>query len=312
MAQATHLRLAATWRLQRIGQLADAERMLQPVLETATSPFIIAGVRVFAGRLAVERDELDRAEQLLESAWAQMQRSGGFQLIGPAIAARVLLEIRRGELERARKRADEGLDRVGGAEGALIYNAELYWLAVRTEAELAERARALRDHNAVDQCETNAVAVLDTLTAAIAKVPGEGAPPESLAFHALAEAELTRLRSERNAAPWEFAAKRFRSLGTRYPAAYAELRAAEALALSGARPAEIAVRLRAAHEVALEVGAPRFLGEVTGLARRGGISLETKQADRGLGAAGEIRAHPPRARGAAPACRWPHQPADRR
>ena len=40
--------------------------MLQPVLETATSPFNVAGVRGFAGRLAVEQGELDRAEQLLE------------------------------------------------------------------------------------------------------------------------------------------------------------------------------------------------------------------------------------------------------
>jgi DNA-binding CsgD family transcriptional regulator/tetratricopeptide (TPR) repeat protein len=283
-----HLREQAAWRLQRIGQLAEAERTLQPVLDNATSPFHVAGSHLFAGRLAVERDELDRAEQLLDSAWALGQRSGGFQVVGLAIAARVLLEIRRGELERARERAREGLECVAGVEGDLIYNAEIYWLAVRIEADLAERARTLRDDEAVDKCETNAVAVLDALTTIIGKVPGDGAPPEARAFHALAEAELARLRGERTVAPWEVAAERFRSLGTRYPAAYAELRAAEALAVSGARSAEIAVRLRAAYEVALEVGAPRFLEDVTGLARRAGISLGTREADRGLDAAGEF------------------------
>lgn len=273
------LRGQAGWRLQRIGRLADAERILQTVLENGTSQFILAGVRGFAGRVAVERGDFARAEQLLGSAWALMQRSGGSQLLGPAMAARVLLELRRGELERARERAREAVERLLRPEGELIYNAELYWLAVRVEAELAERARALRDDDAVEECEGNAVGVLDTFTRTIDKVPGDGALPEALAFHALAEAELARLRGERTVEPWQVAAERFRTVGTIYPPAYAELCAAEALAFSGGRPAEIAVPLKRAHAAALEVGSPPFLEDVVGLARRAGVSLGDREGE---------------------------------
>ena len=92
---------------------------LQTVLENATSQFILAGVRGFAGRLAAERGDLDRAEQLLESGMGvDAAARGGSQLIGPAMAARVLLELRRGELERARERAREASSACSGPKAS--------------------------------------------------------------------------------------------------------------------------------------------------------------------------------------------------
>ena len=156
------LRQQAAWRLQRIGRLEEAQRMLRPALENATAPFNIAASHALAGRLAVERGELDLAQLLLDRAWPLMQRSGGFQLIGLALAALVLLELRRGELTRARERIRDGLDLVS-AEPASIYNAEMYWLAVRVEAELAERARPARDQAGLSRCEQTALSALETL-----------------------------------------------------------------------------------------------------------------------------------------------------
>jgi DNA-binding CsgD family transcriptional regulator/tetratricopeptide (TPR) repeat protein len=282
------LRAQAAWRLQRIGRLAEADRMIQSVLENATSPFIIGGAGAFAGRIAVERGELDLAERLLERGWALMQDSGGFQLIGPAIAALVLLEIRRGDLHRARERARDGVDRAVGVPGDLEYTAELYWLGVRVEAELAERARALRDHGPLADHELRAVAIRDALAEASSEVPGDGPPPEAVAFQALASAELTRVHGKRDPAPWRSAAERFRTIGLLYPAAYADLRAAEALALSGAPRAEVAAPLRAAHTVALEVGSPPFLEEVAGLARRAGVSLGAREDEPDVDTAGAL------------------------
>jgi ATP/maltotriose-dependent transcriptional regulator MalT len=282
------LRLQAVWRLLRIGRLAEAERMLQPALENATSPFNVAGAQAFAGRLAIERGELDLAQSHLDPAWELMQRSGGFQLIGPTMAARVLLEIRRGKLGRARERASEGLDRAAAAPGNLRYNAELYWLAVRVEAELAERARVSGDQEAVRASERAAIAAVGTISETVSQVPGDGAPPESVAFLALAQAELTRLRGERDPAPWNIAAQRFGAIGAVYPAAYAQFRAAEALALSGVRPGEIAVPLEAAHAVAREIGSRPFLAEVAELARRTGVPLADRDADAEHGAAADL------------------------
>ena len=167
-----------------------------------------------------------------------------------------------------------------GAEGELIYNAELYWLAVRVEAELAERARALRDHDAVEECERNAVAVLDTFTHAIAKVPGDGAPPEALAFHALAEAELARLRGERTAEPWQVAAERFRSSRDDLPARLC--RAARRGGAGAFRRASCRDRRAAKSARTLPrsmLARRRSWRRSRGWRAAAGVSLETEQAD---------------------------------
>jgi len=282
------LRQQAAWRLQRIGRLAEAERVLAPALENATTSFNIAASHGFAGRLAVERGELDLAQNQLEEAWELMRRSGGSQLIGPANAALVLLDIRRGDLHRARQRAAEGLERAAAAPGDLRYNAEVFWLAARVEAEMAERARLPGDEDTLPACEAAAVAALDAIERAATEVPGDGAAPEAVAFLALARAELTRLRGEHDAVAWNAAAECFRAIGEVYPAAYADYRAAEALALSGASRSQTAVPLKAAYAVAVEVGSPPFLEEVVRLARRTGVSLGDRVEERAGATATEL------------------------
>ena len=236
------------------------------------------------GRLALELGDIERSSDHLERAWSMMQSTGGFQLIGLAMAARVLLEIHRGELERARERAQEGVARCAAKEGNLLYNAEVLWLAVRVEAELGERARVSGDAGAFKECERIAAAALAVIDGAISALIGD-TPPEAAAFRALAEAELARLRGERSVEPWLAAADRFRALAQLPAIGYAELRAAEALALTGARSGEVAAQLRAAHATALDLGAPPFLEDVHALARRAGVAL-----DRGsdAGAAGVV------------------------
>jgi len=260
--------------LLRIGRLAEAEQIIRPALESATTPFNLAGLEHLVARLAIERGDVDLGERRLETAWSLMQRSGGYQLIGPALAARVLLELTRGDLWRARERACEGLELAVVNIGHSLFTAELYWLAVRVEAELAEHARTADDREAVEQCERAAVAALDDFKAGLSRAGGERPPSESTAFLALAEAELTRLRGGRDARPWTTAADAFGAIGACYPAAYAQMRAAEALALSGARVAEIAVPLRSAYATAIVVGRGPFLESVLALGRRAGVPLD--------------------------------------
>jgi DNA-binding CsgD family transcriptional regulator len=118
-------------------------------------------------------------------------------------------------------------------------------------------------------------------------VPGEGPPPEAVAFLALAGAELSRVWAERDPEPWSAAARMFRTIGLVYPAAYADLRAAEALALAGARHTQIAGPLRTAYAAALEIGARPFLEEVLALARRARVRLGPRE-DHELSAAAEL------------------------
>ena len=264
------LRLQAEWRLLRMGRLEDAERMLQTLLDGATSPFVVAGAESDVGYLAAERGEFDVAERRLEHAWELMQRAG-VQIIGGAGAYRVLLQLQLGELARAQERLAEGLSVVMGTEGNLINTAPLFWLATRVAAEFSERADRSGAAEAAADTATVAMAEFDR---AIEVAGGDRAPPEALAFRALAEAELTRVRGEHDPQSWHEAAELFRALSEPLNAAYADLRAAEAIALSGGRPVEIAEPLRSAFVVASSLGSRSLRDEAEALARRAGIALE--------------------------------------
>jgi DNA-binding CsgD family transcriptional regulator/tetratricopeptide (TPR) repeat protein len=278
-----HLRMAAGWHLSRMGRIGDAERIVRPALDGATTPFNVAGLQNIAGHLAAQRGEFDLAEQLLEGAWELMQRSGGFQLIGPACAWRVLLHLDRGELDLARERLSDGLSLVEGSEGNLNDYAELYWLAARVAADLAERARIAGGGDAEEQATETATAAIAEFDRVLGQARGDGAPPDALAFRALAEAELTRLRAEHDPQPFRAAAERFRRLSEPLRAAYADFRTAEAIALSGARVPETAALLRSALDAASGLGARPFQEQVEALARRTGLSLED-QPELGAGA----------------------------
>jgi DNA-binding CsgD family transcriptional regulator/tetratricopeptide (TPR) repeat protein len=284
-AAGDQLRMQAGWRLLRMGQIGDAEGIVLSALDDATTPFNVAGLQNIAGHLAAEQGEFKLGEQLLEGAWELMQRSGGFQLIGPACAWRVLLHLHRGELDLARERLADGLSLVAGSEGDLIYNGELYWLAARVAGDLADRARIAGGGDAAEQATDAATAAIAEFDRVLGLARGDGSPPEALAFRALAEAELARLRGERDPQPWRAAAEQFRRLSEPLRAAYADFRAAEAIALSGARVAETRALLRSAFHVAGSLGARPFREEIEALARRTGLSLQDEPE---LGTADEL------------------------
>jgi class 3 adenylate cyclase len=261
-ASGDQLRVQAAWRLARMGRFAEAQRVLQPALDGATSPFNVAATKSLSGHLEAERGAFEVAEPLLEEAWRLMQRSGGFQLIGPALAWTTSLYIWRGRLDKARARVADGLSRVSVKEPDLKYHAELYPLAVRVEAESDEPDSA-RAH-----------AVLAAMDEAIASYAGAGAPPDALAFRDLARAELARVMGEHDPVRWRAAGDAFRALDMCYQAAYTDFRTSEALAQTGANLEEIAQPLKSAHAVTIEIGARPLQKQVEALAREAGVLLE--------------------------------------
>ena len=84
--------------------------------------------------------------------------------------------------------------------------------------------------------------------------------------------------------PEETRQRQSRLVAAALRAAYADFRAAEAIALAGGRPAQVAVPLRAAFEVASRLGAAPLREQIEGLARRAGLALEPT--DAGADAAG--------------------------
>jgi ATP/maltotriose-dependent transcriptional regulator MalT len=280
-AAGDQLRWQAAWRLIRLGRFAAAEQLVSDTLARASLTFNRAAGMNLAGYLAAVRGDFDRAEELLGRAWELMQHSGGFQLLGLALAWRISLSLWRGQIERAGQLVAEAMERLDVGEGQLIYTAEVYWLAGRVHADRAEAARIRSLEAEATQATAAAEVVAARLAQATATYLVGGAPPEALAFETLLHGELDRARGNTDVQPWLMAAQRFNALGQPLRAAYADMRAAEALALAGAPARHVAEPLRRAHTAAVERGMVPFREEVEALARRTGLALSGDRADAG-------------------------------
>jgi DNA-binding NarL/FixJ family response regulator len=91
---------------------------------------------------------------------------------------------------------------------------------------------------------------------------------------ALWQAERSRLDGPSDPAQWQQAATAWLALGRPYPAAYAQWRQAEALLVSKAPRAQAQEPLRAAHALAVRLGAAPLRRELELLAQRGRVRLE--------------------------------------
>jgi DNA-binding NarL/FixJ family response regulator len=97
------------------------------------------------------------------------------------------------------------------------------------------------------------------------------------AYEALCRAEgLRAAGGEEAAEAWAEAAERWAALGQPYPSAYAQFREAEALLGHQARSARAAAALRAAHAVAVRLGAEPFRRAIEALAARARLALTTR------------------------------------
>jgi DNA-binding CsgD family transcriptional regulator len=105
-------------------------------------------------------------------------------------------------------------------------------------------------------------------------VPGASPILATPAVAALFDGERSRLDGRSDPAQWQQAATAWLALGRPYPAAYAQWRQAEALLASKAPRAQAEGPLRAAHAVAVRLGAAPLRHELELLAQRGRIVLE--------------------------------------
>ena len=268
------LRVQAAWRLARMGRLDEAERVIKPALEAATTQFNVAASKMHLRAYRGRAWRLRAGRRLAHRSLGADAALGRLSVDRPAQAWLVSLRLWQGELAEAERLVAEGLERVAEAEPDLIYNGELYWLAVRIQADLANRQDAAEDATGRERARARANGVLADLDAVIASIPGEGAPPEAIALRALAYAELTRLRGEADPEPWRAAGELFRRLDHALRIAYTQFRAAEALALGGADAEEFGAPVREAHETAVALGARPFQAQVETFAQQAGVALD--------------------------------------
>jgi DNA-binding CsgD family transcriptional regulator len=116
----------------------------------------------------------------------------------------------------------------------------------------------------------DAVRLADDLEARVAAIPRRG--PLHDAYATVVAAESARARGHQDRAGWDTAHAVWERLGQPYPAAYALLRAARAAVEGGKRDAA-AIRLKAAADLAGQVGARPLLQQIVRQARKARVEL---------------------------------------
>lgn len=256
-------------RLMQIGRWAEAEELLDEVVDRSPTGVTAQLAYRYLGLLRAEQGDFDAAARALDQAEPHMRRSIGSMALAPQASARITLELWAGRPKAAAAVASDCLDRVRDRE-SLFFTSRVYDLAARACADLA--ARAPGNEQTRKQQAARAAQLLDRLDRLIGQLTGV-APPLVRASRAGCAAEQSRIGHVGDASLWAEAARQWETCGNRYYAAYAKWRGAEALLGSGSDRADAAALVQAAHQVADELRARPLREELVALARRARIDL---------------------------------------
>jgi DNA-binding CsgD family transcriptional regulator len=273
----TFLLANAVEALYKLGRWDEANELTNQTLAMARPP--VFSETPFPPLLAAAMLEVGRGE--FQTAEAHLEAIRDRSLAGVADLAReytaLVAELRvwQGRLQEARAAIQDGLDRVAGTDEQMR-SGRLLCLGLRVEADQADRGRARHDPDEV-QAAVRAADALASRAAAIAPnplVPDATTILTTPAVIALWEAERSRLDGHPDPAQWQQATTAWLALRRPYPAAYAQWRQAEALLASKAPRTQAEEPLRAAHAVAVRLGAAPLRHELELLAQRGRMRLE--------------------------------------
>jgi DNA-binding CsgD family transcriptional regulator len=268
------LRCEIAGRLTREGRWAEAAQLVLHVLDRGPTGLNQLIACETLGRLLAERGELKSARRALDRAARLLEPITSSVWIGPIIEGRATVELWAGRPAAAAALLTECLTLVQGSEH-VFYTARLYELLARACAEVALAPDA--QDMAPDQL-ANSDALLERLDGLLAELTGSP-PPRVLASRAAAAAERSRICDHGDPALWGEAEALWEACDDRYLSAYARWRHAEALFASGADSTDAEAFLRAALDVAREVGARPLREQLEALARRARIDLDEATAD---------------------------------
>ena len=251
-------------RLIDVGRWAEAQALLDDVVDRG--PTGVTGAIAFLqlGRLEIKRSNFETALGLLDEA-ADLGDAGGSMWLGPNAATRASLELWRGRPRRAVRIVEDCLEQIADAEH-VFFSGGAYMAGARAYADLAQGAVGDADGAAVNIARVRRlIAQLDrgiaTLTVSVC--------PFVAACRATCIAELARIEAPADDAPWREAQEAWEAASNPYEAAYASWRRAEALLAAGGRSRSTAEELlRGAYARACELGARPLREQLELLARR--------------------------------------------
>jgi DNA-binding CsgD family transcriptional regulator/tetratricopeptide (TPR) repeat protein len=177
------------------------------------------------------------------------------------------LRRRQRDLPGARAAVDQALDRLEVCTDDVMRIARVSAMGARIEADIAQRARDLRER----KDERDAIARARIHEQRLRAAAQEGGPVER-AWRAVGTAELARARGRNDPALWAKAAREWEALERPYGVAVTTFKRVEALVEAGAR-AEASEPARAALSIARELGARWLVEEITALADRARLDL---------------------------------------
>jgi DNA-binding CsgD family transcriptional regulator/tetratricopeptide (TPR) repeat protein len=256
--------------LFRLGRWDEAEQAVADAWALSPSGAEALEVRLARCRLNVGRGQFAAADDDLEAIELLTGSAVGPRHRIPLLILRAGLEMWRGRPDTALGCVEDGLGLVEMGPVDIWLVAPLLWHGTRAWAEItrlglsplsAVQARRLRGHRG--ELVRRSVRTVAAVREVIAT------------YTAMSAAEIGRAEGRSDPAAWAHVADLWEQRQQPYPAAYARLRRAEALLADRARSSEATRELLLAASTARSLGATPFLAEVTDLARRARIRLDT-------------------------------------
>ncbi|MGA2928679.1 MAG: AAA family ATPase [Solirubrobacteraceae bacterium] len=226
---------------------------------------IFRGVR--AAELALGEGDDELAGRCLDEIAPLVESSSEPQWIGAYGALLGERQRRRRELTAARATVAQALDRIELCTDDVMRIARVSAVGARVEADIAQRARDLRERAQERDAIARARIHVQRLRAA-----GQDGGPVERAWRTVGAAELTRARGRGDPRAWLRAADEWDALARPLQAAVARWRAAEAAVEAGDRRAAVAPA-RAALQSAHQLGSRWLARELTTLAERARLEL---------------------------------------
>ncbi|WP_320064147.1 helix-turn-helix transcriptional regulator [Micromonospora sp. RTGN7] len=261
----TRLLAIATNGLFRVGQWAEAEKVIAAALRHRPSGADAVELLLARCRLSVGYGDIDAADRDLEAV-ATVLAGGGARHVIPLLTLRAGLAMWQGRHDLARQAVQRGVTESRSDDMGIL--AALVWHGLRAEAE-AHASRTV-------PVDATAVRRLREVTERVARKSEHAARPVRDVvdgFLALCDAELSRLDGS-DPALWARSVAQWDRRHHPYPAAYSRLRQAEALLARRSRTATAGKLLRQAYQVAQALGAVPLSTEIRTLAGRARVRLE--------------------------------------
>ncbi|WDZ82977.1 helix-turn-helix transcriptional regulator [Micromonospora cathayae] len=264
----TRLLATAANGLFRVGQWAEAEKVIAAALRHRPSGAEAAELLLARCRLSVAYGEVEAADRDLEAVATLLAGGGAARHVLPMLTLRAGLAMWQGRHAEARHAVARGLTESRSDDIVLL--ATLAWHGLRAEAEAYANRTVPVDPAAVRRLREVCSRVRHRSAQAARPVRhmAEG-------FLTLCDAEVARLDGPGDPALWGQAAQAWDRRNHPYPAAYSRLRQAEALLARRSRDAVPAALLREAHEMAQALGARPLSEEIAALATRARVVLRT-------------------------------------